>query len=193
MNKILTIALLIMLAFTTIALFATKENNSALPPDSSSGTAAIGGMFNLIDQDGKAVSDADYRGKYMLVFFGFTHCPEICPLAMANITAAMSALGEKAGRITPILITVDPARDTPEVIKNYLGNFDKRIVGLTGSDEQVKAAAAAYKAYYSEDAHGMMNHSAILYLMNEKGEYVQHFAHDTAPDTLAQRIAEQMP
>ena len=142
MNKILAIALLVMLAFTTVALLATKENDTVLPPDSSSGAAAIGGVFNLTNQNGKAVSDADFRGKKSLVFFGFTHCPDICPVAMATITAAMSALGDKADHITPIFITVDPVRDTPQVMKKYLSNFDKRIVGLTGTEEQVKQVKA---------------------------------------------------
>jgi cytochrome oxidase Cu insertion factor (SCO1/SenC/PrrC family) len=192
MNRILSIFLMLMLLLTSIVLFSTKENASNLPPDSSSGKAQVGGAFTLIDSDGKTRSDTEFRGKNMLVFFGFTHCPHICPTTMATITSTMNLLGDKAALIAPIFITIDVKNDTPARLKEYFANFDPRIVGLTGSDEQIKAAASAYKTFYAEQEGGMMDHSSLLYLMNEQGEYVTHFAYDIAPDLLAKKLLENI-
>lgn len=189
MNRYLSIALMVMLLITTLALFATKERTGVLPPDSSSGKPSIGGVFSLTDTNGKTVHDSDFRGKQMLVFFGFTRCPEICPTTMATITSAMQMLGDKADRIVPVFISIDPGHDTPEQMRDYLSNFDKRIVGLTGSEDQVKDAAAVYKAYYAQEGE-MMNHSTLLYWMDEKGEYITHFPYTISPDGLATALAK---
>ncbi len=193
-----------MLVLTSIVLFSTKENAANLPPDSASGKAQVGGAFSLIDINGKTVTDTQFRGKNMLVFFGFTHCPDICPTTMATITSTMELLGDKAALVTPIFISVDAKNDTPTRMKEYLANFDSRIVGLTGSEEQIQKAASAYKAYYAEkepehDANkehephtSMMDHSAFIYLMNTNGEYVTHFAYDIAPDALAKKLLENI-
>lgn len=210
MNKFLSIALVLALLFTSVMLFSTQDSNSALPPDSSSGKAQVGGAFSLLDTNEKTVTDKQFRGQYMLVFFGFTHCPDICPTTMATLTRTMEMLGDKAKLITPIMISVDAKNDTPKQMKKYLSNFDSRIVGLTGSEEQIKSAAAAYKAYYAEvapeknehDEHhahgehsehtGMMDHSGLLYLMDKNGEYITHFSYDIAPEQLAKTLAEKM-
>jgi protein SCO1/2 len=110
---------------------------------------SIGGPFRLTDDKGRAVTDADYRGRWMLVFFGYTNCPDECPLTLQKMAAAMAKLGPLADRLTPLFITVDPARDTPARLASYLETFDLRIVGLTGSDAQIAAAAKAYRAYYT--------------------------------------------
>lgn len=187
MNKFLTIAILIMLALTSVSLFATKEKNS-LPVDSGSGKAAIGGAFTLTDQHGKTVRETDFRGRDTLVFFGFTHCPEICPTTMATITRTMELLGDKAARIVPVFISIDPARDTPARLSEFMSSFDSRIVGLTGTDEQVKQVAAEYKAYYSGEGE-MMNHSTLIYWMDKNGEYRQHFPYTVAPEELAAALS----
>lgn len=209
MNKILSICLVLALLVTSIVLLNTKENAGAQPPDSESGVAQIGGAFTLTDANGKKVSDAQFRGKYMLVFFGFTRCPDICPVTMASITGAMEMLGGKAADVAPVFITVDPKYDTPAQMKKYLSHFDKRIVGLTGTEEQIKSAAAAYKAYYAEkepehSAHGAhgdregggqeggVDHSSFLYLMDKNGAYITHFPYDVAPDTLAKTLKEKI-
>lgn len=207
MNKILSIFLLVMLCLTSVVLFSTRENAVRLPPDSSSGSAQVGGAFSLLDTEGKAVSDAAFRGKYMLVFFGFTHCPDICPTTLATFTSALPLLGDKAALVTPIFISVDAKNDTPVRMKEYLANFDARIVGLTGSEEQIKQAASAYKAYYAaqqpksaahgeHDEHaahtGMVDHSALIYLMNPQGEYITHFPYDVAPDMLVKKLLEKI-
>jgi protein SCO1/2 len=191
MNRFLSIVLLIMLLVTSVALFATKDNNVALPPDSSSGKATIGGAFTLTNQDGKQISDSEFRGKYMLVFFGFTRCPMICPTSMATITAALDILGDKAGSVAPVFITIDPQFDTPAQLKDFLANFSPKIIGLTGTPKQIEDVAAAYKAYYSEHD-GAMDHSTFLYLMDGKGEYITHFPYDMAADELAKNISEHM-
>ncbi len=138
------------------------------------GVPAIGGPFTLVDQTGRMVTDADYRGKPMAVFFGFTHCPEVCPttlLQMANLTGK---IGAAADNLQILLITVDPERDTPEQLALYLQSFDPRVVGLTGSRAQIDAALAAYKAYAkkipTENGY-TMDHSASVYLMKADGSF----------------------
>jgi len=198
MNKIMSIILLVMLLFTSIALLVTKESTSALPPDSSTGKAQIGGNFTLVGTDEKPVSDATFRGRYMLVFFGFTRCPDVCPTTLATITSAMEMLGDKAALVTPIFISVDVKNDTPARMKEYLTNFDSRVVGLSGSEEQLKQVAGEYKAYYSEKPaaaageENLMDHSSFLYLMDKQGEYITHFPYSIAPDALAKALAESM-
>lgn len=191
MNKILSISLLVMLIVTTIALFATKENTGILPPDSSQGKAAIGGEFTLIDSAGKTVTDKTFRGKYMLVFFGFTHCPDICQTTLATFTSVLEIMKDKASLIAPIFISVDPENDTPDRIKTFLSNFDSRIVGLTGSETQTTQAAAAYKAYHSENG-GSIDHSSFIYLMDKDGAYIAHFPYDISVDSLAEKLLEHV-
>lgn len=113
------------------------------------GAAQVGGAFTLTDQLGQTVRDSDFRGKLMLVFFGYTHCPDVCPLTVAALSQALKLLGDRADKVVPVFITVDPRRDSPRVIKAYLANFDQRIVGLTGTPEQIKPVAAAYRAFYA--------------------------------------------
>lgn len=166
---------------------------SELPRDRTQGEALIGGPFTLTNQHGQAVSDQEFRGKIMLVFFGFTHCPDICPAAAANITAALGMIGEKADKVAPVFISVDPARDTPEVLKEFFVGFDPRFIALTGSEEDIKSAADAYKAFYmvmedsqsSNQDHYMVNHSGFIYLMDENGRYVRHFNHNATPEEIA--------
>ena len=138
------------------------------------GAPAVGGPFTLVDHTGKTVTDADYRGKPMAVFFGFTNCPEVCPttlLKMANLTRQ---IGAAADNLQILLITVDPERDTPEQLALYLQSFDPRVVGLSGSREQVDAALKAYMAYAKKiptDSGYTMDHSASVYLMRADGSF----------------------
>src|SRR6476660_5730160 len=120
------------------------------PKVETTGTALIGGPFTLVDQNGKTVTDRDFRGKYMLLFFGFTHCPDICPAELQVMSAALDELGSKANEVIPIFITLDPERDTPFVVSDYVMNFGPRFVGLTGSPEQIAEAAKAYRVVYSK-------------------------------------------
>lgn len=168
---------------------------SPAPQAASSGEATIGGSFTLTDAKGQPFGSESLKGKYSLVFFGFTHCPSICPTALATLTQALNALGDKASAITPVFITVDPERDTPEVMAEYASHFHPSLVALTGTPEQIQAVVKEYKVYASkqatqDDADGYtMDHSGYLYVMDKNGRYVTHFAHDIAPDELAQRLA----
>jgi protein SCO1/2 len=160
----------------------------------TSGTALIGGPFTLIDQNGKTVTDRDFPGRYKLVFFGFTHCPDICPAELQVMAAVLDQLGDKADKVVPIFITVDPERDTPQVMSDFVKNFGRRLVGLTGSPEAVAAAAKAYRVVYTKvDDPGSANgytvdHSALVYLMGPDGEYLNHFAYGTSAATMAEAL-----
>lgn len=155
------------------------------PNVETSGKALIGGPFALIDQTGKTVTDRDFRGKYMFVFFGFTHCPDICPAELQVMAATLEELGDQAKDVVPIFITLDPERDTQEAMAAYVKNFGQRFVGLTGSPEAIAAAAKAYRISYSkfqEDktkSDYSIDHSALVYLMGKDGEYITHFAYGT--------------
>jgi protein SCO1/2 len=161
-----------------------------------SGKALVGGPFTLTDGTGKRVTEKDYRGRYTLVFFGFTSCPDICPAGLQLISAALSKLGAKADRVTPIFITVDPERDTPQKLAAYVKNFDPRLVGLTGTPEEIAAVAKAYKVYYNkvpnEDQAGdyTMDHTGIIYVMDPGGEFVAHFTPSTTVDEMAAKLAK---
>jgi protein SCO1/2 len=160
-----------------------------------SGKALIGGPFSLVDHNGKRVTEQDFRGKYMLVFFGYTYCPDICPAELQVMSGAMEKLGAKADRIAPVFITIDPKRDDVAQMSSYISNFDKRMVGLTGTSEEIKSVAEAYRVFYaraeggSDDAY-LMDHSTFVYLMDPKGEYLTHFGYGASADQLAEGISK---
>ena len=141
--------------------------------------AAIGGPFTLTDQNGRTVSDKDFSGKPFLVFFGFTHCPDVCPTTLFEISEILRTLGPDADRIHAVFITVDPERDTPAVIKDYLSSFDPHLSGLTGDPAAIAAVAKAYRVYFKKvplDQGGYtMDHTAIVYLMDKNGRFVSPF------------------
>jgi protein SCO1 len=175
------------------ALIVTRAPTG--PEVATTGTALIGGPFTLVGRDGKTVTDRAFRGKYMLVFFGFTHCPDICPAELQVMSAALDALGPKANEIIPIFITLDPERDAPPVVTGYVTNFSPRFVGLTGSPEQIAEAAKAYRVTYSkfqedETKPGdySIDHSALVYLMGKDGEYLTHFAYGTPAAKMAETL-----
>jgi protein SCO1 len=150
-------------------------------------TALIGGPFTLVDQNGKTVTDRDFRGKYMLIFFGFTHCPDICPAELQVMSAALDALGPKAAEVAPIFVTLDPGRDTPETVGSYVKSFGKNFVGLTGSQAEIDNAAKAYRVTHQKSEYKgkdgnygySIDHSALVYLMDRDGKYLTHFAYGT--------------
>ena len=177
-----------------IALPGARER--LLPSATSVGQALVGGPFTLTDQNGRRVTDADFRGKYMLVLFGFTYCPDVCPSSLQVISAALEQLGTKADKVVPIFISVDHERDTPEQLKLYLQSFDPRMVGLTGTADEIAAAAKSYRVYYKKvtdeksTAGFTYDHSALIYLMGPDGKYVTHFSHAAGPDAIAARLAK---
>ncbi len=173
----------------------TGRSNGDGPPSPTGSTAlpegvAIGGLFQLTDDHGRSVTDADYRGRWMLVYFGYTNCPDACPLTLQKIAATLKDLGPLADRLAPLFVTVDPARDTPSQLLSYVENFDPRIVGLTGSSEQIAAAAKAYRVYYAPDAPEksgayVVGHSSFLYLTDPDGRFNALLPPDAGEDQLA--------
>lgn len=166
--------------------------------NAATGKALVGGPFTLVNGQGERVTEKTFAGKPMLVFFGFTNCPDVCPSGLQVIAAALDQLGDKAKGLTPIFITVDPARDTPEVTSKYVTSFHPAIVGLSGSEEDVAGAIKAYRVYAKkvEDGatadHYNVDHSAFLYLMDAKGEFVKHFSHTVDADTLAAELSKAL-
>jgi protein SCO1 len=169
---------------------------SALAPGSSKAkgpigipTAQIGGPFRLVDQNGAPFSDQDLKGKPFLVFFGFTHCPEVCPTTLFEMSEIMRSLGDDADRAAVVFITVDPERDTPESLKDYLANFDPRIHALTGDPEAVAAVAKAYRVYFKKvplaGGDYTMDHTAIVYLMDKEGRFISPFNMKRTADVAA--------
>ena len=174
--------------------FLALNESGAGPEVETSGTALIGGPFTLVDQNGKTVTDKDFRGRFMLVFFGFTHCPDVCPAELQVMSASLQALGDKAADIIPIFITLDPERDTPAVMADYVKNFGSRFVGLTGSPEAIAAAAKAYRVAYSkrtDDSKASaysIDHSEFAYLMGRDGQYVTHFPYGTPTEKMTETL-----
>ena len=155
----------------------------------------IGGPFTLIDDSGTPRTDAEFRGKLMLVYFGYTHCPDACPTALQDMADALAKLGPQADEIVPIFITIDPARDTVAYLKGYAEQFDAHFVSLTGSPEQVAAAAKAYRVYYrkaTDTPNYLMDHSSIVYLMGRDGKFLMHFTPDTTPDQMADALRKYL-
>ena len=158
----------------------------------------VGGPFALIDGDGHAVTDQTWRGKYLLVYFGYTFCPDVCPTTMTNLADALGKMGPRADRLQPLFITVDPKRDTPEVVKRYAAAFGPRFIGLTGSAEQIAAAAKEYRVYYAEHRTGpgpddySMDHSSVLYLMGPDGKVVAPVRADQSGPELAAALTKLM-
>lgn len=165
--------------------------------DGSSGSVSIGGPFTLTDHAGREVTDETYRGQYMLIYFGYTFCPDVCPTSLSTMALALDALSEEElGKVQPIFISVDPERDTIEALADYVPNFHDKMIGMTGTPEQVKAVARAYKAYYAKtneddgDGNYLVDHSSITYLMGPDGKYAAHFGHGTPPEAMGKRLAE---
>jgi protein SCO1/2 len=162
------------------------------PVAMTTGSPVITSEFELVDQTGKTVRDEDFDGKWQLAFFGFTSCPDICPTTLANVTAALEQLGPAAEQLQPLLITVDPERDTPPVLKEYLTAFDPRILGLTGTPEQVEKALRSFRVYASkrplDGGDYTMDHSAFIYLMNPNGEYAAHFSPQEPIEGMVEKI-----
>lgn len=160
-------------------------------------TAAIGGPFHLVDQTGQAKDASVLKGKWNAVFFGFTYCPEACPTTLLALGQTETLLGDKAKAFQTVYISVDPERDTPKVIANYLGNgsFPKHVVGLTGTADQVAQAAKAYKVYYQKVGDGpgyQVNHSTATYLMSPTGDFVCVIPYGETPEQMAGQIRAAM-
>ncbi|HMK80133.1 MAG TPA: SCO family protein [Xanthobacteraceae bacterium] len=150
---------------------------------------AIGGPFKLTDQNGKTITDQDLKGHPFLVFFGFTHCPDVCPTALADISDIFDKLGGDADKVNALFITVDPERDTPQALKDYLSSFNARLIGVGGDADALAAVAKAYRVYYKKvplkDGDYTMDHTAIVYLMDKNGQFVAPFSLKRRPEEAA--------
>lgn len=157
----------------------------------------IGGDFTLVDQNNAVVTQDALLGHYSLVTFGYTFCPDICPMVQRKISTALDSLGHQADDVTPYLITVDPRRDTVKVMAEYSKHFHPRLVALTGTRQQIARAASAFQIFYerTKNPHGaknyyLMDHSSEIYVMNHAGKYVTHFTHATPVDEMIQRLRD---
>lgn len=159
---------------------------------------AVGGSFSLLDGDGKRVTDRDLRGKYALVYFGYTFCPDVCPTTLNQVSEAIDILGAKADQVRPVFITVDPARDTPAVMKQYVSSFTPRLLALTGSEAEIADVARKFRVYYAPHRTGdqpgdyTMDHSSVLYLMGPDGKFLAPLRADAAAPELAANLSKQL-
>jgi cytochrome oxidase Cu insertion factor (SCO1/SenC/PrrC family) len=180
-------------ALAAVAIHDRARNLEGL---GSKGTG-VGGPFSLLNQDGKRVTEKDFLGKYMLVAFGYTYCPDICPGELQVISNAMDQLGPVADKIVPVFISVDPQRDTVKQMHEYVHNFHPTIVGLTGTPNEIKEAAKSYRVYYKKDdssggggSNYAIVHSTFIYLMNPSGEYVTHFNYGITSEELTAKLKQ---
>jgi protein SCO1 len=177
----------LILVFAAILLI-TGRSSSPIGP----AVAAVGGPFHLEDQDGKPFSDANMKGRPYLIFFGFTHCPDICPTTLFDISQLLHHLGKDADRTGALFITVDPDRDTPAALKDYLSNFDPHLRGLTGDSAAVAAAIKAYRVYAKkvplENGDYTMDHTAVVYLMDKDGKFIAPFNLKRTPEAEAAEL-----
>jgi protein SCO1/2 len=158
----------------------------------------IGGPFDLIDQNGRRRTDAEFRGKLLILYFGYTHCPDVCPTDLIAISSAIRLLGAAGNNVQPIFITVDPQRDTVEHLRGYVPTFHPRLIGLTGSEHDIRTLALAYKVYYAKTAaeHGepyAIDHTGFIYLVGGDGKYLGFFPPGTPPERMVEVIRQHLP
>jgi protein SCO1/2 len=160
------------------------------------GAAAVGGPFSLVDQDGRTITDKDVAGRPHLVFFGFTHCPDVCPTTLFRISEVLKATGEKGRNLQALFISVDPERDRPEVLKEYLSSFDERVRGLTGDPAAVEAAVKGYRAYArkvpTKNGDYTMEHTSYVYLMDRRNRFVSTVNLNRPPEEVAGDLLKQL-
>lgn len=188
---ILAIALAVLMVGVAAAAWRLSPKPGAQEP------ALVGGDFQLVNQDGKPVDQSLLNGKWSVVFFGFTYCPDICPTTLQSLDFAVDRLGPRARDLQVVFVSVDPGRDTPQAMKAYLSNdaFPKGVIGLTGTPEQVAAAAKAYRVFHEKSGEGpgyVINHSTAAYLMDRKGRFNRVLAYGLGPDETAHQIGEAM-
>lgn len=188
------IGLIALTAAVALAGLAAFSGRTEYPSVVVSGKAEVGGPFTLTAHTGERIDDEAFRGKYMLVVFGFTHCPDLCPAELQVMSAALDAMGPEAERIQPLFITIDPERDTADHLSEYVTHFHPRLIGLTGTPQEVAAVARAYHVWFEkvednqQPGQYVMDHTSITYLMDPDGEFVQHFRYGTSPQALSEAL-----
>ncbi|MDH5489191.1 MAG: SCO family protein [Rhodospirillaceae bacterium] len=196
------VAVVVVMAVTVVVLATVGRGFFAPSNDAQQATvvgkASIGGPFQLIDGTGKPVSDMDFRGKYMIIYFGYTFCPDVCPTSLGEIADALDMLSpDQLEKIVPIFISVDPERDTPEVVGDYVTHFHDRLIGLTGSLDAVKSVAKSYKAYFSKgDVDDVGNypvdHTSYTYVVGPDGKFVTAYRHATPAQDMAKSLKDML-
>ena len=178
--------------FLSVFMYATGQFGGP-----GTATPAIGGSFKLTDQNGQPISDDDLKGKPFLVFFGYTHCPDVCPTTLFEVSEVMRSLGKDADRAKALFVTVDPERDTPAVLKDYLSSFDPNLIGVTGDEAALNTVEREYRVYAKKvptgkDGDYSMDHSAVVYLMDKRGRFVAPFKLDRKPEEAAAELRKYM-
>jgi protein SCO1/2 len=199
-------AWLLIAALFAFAVSADVARAEDVPPDQATaaqmmddlmyGRGTVGGPFTLTDSGGRQRSDSDFRGKLMIVYFGYTFCPDVCPADLMAITQALDALGSAADGVQPIFITVDPERDS-KVLAEYVRAFHKSLIGLTGTPEEIRKVANAYKAFYAKvpgtrDGDYAIDHTGVIYLMGRNGEYLGFMPPQTGPEKLTEILRKYL-
>ncbi len=196
----LVIAFVVFIVIAVAGAMYWYSRGAGTPPPTpgatTTGEALIGGPFSLVAQDGRRVTEGDLKGRFAVVYFGYTHCPDMCPLGLETVTRAVELLPQPAAeRVQPVFVTVDPARDTPEVMRAYAASFHPRLLALTGSEAEVQGALKAYRVYARKaenapagEAEYLVDHSTFTYVMGPDGRYVAHFSHGTTAEEMAKRL-----
>ncbi|MAU41469.1 MAG: SCO family protein [Kordiimonas sp.] len=195
------IATLVTLCFAAILAYTylnpATEHTQGTAQGTTQGDVPIGGAFELVTHKGENITDQAFRGKYMLMYFGYSFCPDVCPVELQNMATALDMIDAKTlDRIAPLFITIDPERDTVDAMAQYVSLFHPRLIGLTGTPEQIRTAAGAWRVYYQKatdqdsSAEYLMDHSSIIFLMDPEGRYVSHFSYGTAPEQIAQKLGK---
>ncbi len=206
MKRPILLAVIALLAAAALLMLwqLTSGGQSTRTSVTSSGTALIGGPFRLTDHHGQQVTEADLKGKFTLIYFGYSFCPDICPTELQIMGAALDQIQQKAPekfrKLQAFFITVDPERDTPAVLADYVPHFHPRLVGLTGTDEEIAAAAKAYRIYYAKvdpesDTPGdfyFMDHANLIYLMGPDGAFLTHFSYGVDADEMTRRLIAEI-
>ncbi|MCW9045212.1 MAG: SCO family protein [Alphaproteobacteria bacterium] len=191
----------LILTYVTLDRYISDEGPMVISQTSqtsgnNSKNVKIGGPFTLVDHTGKKVTEVNYTGAYKLIFFGYTFCPDVCPTAMQTVSDVLETMGSKGEKLQPLFISIDPDRDTPEILASFLENFHPKIIGLTGSQEQIRNVSKSYRAYFakvqeqneeSDDTY-LMDHSSSIYLMGPDGEFIKIFSHGAPAQKLANEL-----
>jgi protein SCO1/2 len=191
------------LFFAPIAASDAAEPDSAEPSPTEliegllSGRAPVGGPFELTDQTGHRRSDADFRGKLVVLYFGYTYCPDVCPTELQSISLALDRLGATAEAVQPLFITVDPERDTPARLADFVSSFHPRLIGLTGSPAEIRKTAIAYRTFFAKNSAAApgdysVDHTGFIYLVGKDGQYLGFLPPGLAPDAIADAIRTRL-
>ena len=174
----------------------SRAESTRLMSELMSGKGQVGGPFTLLDQTGKKRSLAEFKGKVVLIYFGYMSCPDICPTDLINLAGLLKRLGKESEQVQAIFITLDPARDTPELIGKYVQYFDKRILGLRGTEQQTKEVATKYKTFYEKVSlksnQYVIDHTAFIYIVNRAGKYLAFFPPGTSPERMEVMVREAL-